>query len=170
MMVRANLYWVVLVLTTALVEVTWLRAIRIGDVVPDLVLLLVVYFAMTSGPERAMFTGALGGVFQDVAADTGLGHHVLALVIAGYAGGMLANRLIIESPAVKAGMVLCACVVHGLTYVAVDFIQNPELDAYDAILVSMIPRTFYTMVVTPILFIPLDRVLAPRLPAHRRAA
>lgn len=169
-MLRLNLYWAGLVLVTALIEVTWLRAVRIGDVVPDLVLLLVVYFAMTSGPERAMFTGALGGIFQDVAADTGLGHHVLALVAAGYVGGMLANRLMLESPAVKAGMVLCACVMHGLLYIGVDFVQNPDLSVYDAILVSMIPRTFYTMLVTPIVFIPLDRTLSSRLPTQRRVA
>lgn len=169
-MIRANLYWAILVLLTALVEVTWLRAVRIGDVVPDLVLLLVVYFAMTSGPERAMFTGALGGIFQDVAADTGLGHHVLALVVAGYVGGMLANRLMLDSPAVKAGMVLCACVVNGLLYVSIDFVQNPEMSVYDAVLVSMIPRTFYTMVITPVIFIPLDRALSARLPTQRRVA
>ncbi len=169
-MIRGNLYWALLVSVSALVEVTWLRSVRIGDVVPDLVLLLVVYFAMTSGPERAMFTGLLGGIFQDVAADTGLGHHVFALVLAGYVGGMLANRLIMESPAVKAGMVLCACLVNGLAYVAIDFIQNPEMNVVDAILVSMIPRTFYTMLVTPLVFIPLDRLLAGRLPTQRRAA
>lgn len=169
-MLRKNLYWAGLVLVTALVEVTWLRAVRIGDVVPDLVLLLVVYFAMTSGPERAMFTGALGGIFQDVAADAGLGHHVLSLVIAGYVGGMLANRLMLESPAVKAGMVLFACAVNGLLYVAIDFVQNPEISVYDAIMVSMIPRTFYTMLVTPIIFIPLDRTLSAHLPTQRRVA
>lgn len=167
---RANIYWALLVVTASLIEVTWLGAIRIGDVLPDLVLLLVVYFAMTSGAERAMFTGVLGGIFQDVAAGSGLGHHVLALVVAGYIVGALADRLILESPAVKATMVLCACAVHGLLYVAVDFIQNPEMSAVDAILVSMIPRAFYTMLVTPLVFIPLARLMAPRLPIQRREA
>lgn len=167
-MLRTNLYWITLVLVTALVEVTWLGAIRIGGVVPDVILLLVVYFGMTNSSERAMLTGVIGGIIQDVASGTGLGHHVLALAVAGYVAGMLAERLLIENPAVKAGMVLFACIVHGFVYVTVDFIQNPEISAVDAILVSMIPRTFYTMLITPVVFFLLDRVLGDRMPAPRR--
>ena len=63
MNVRKNLYWAIAVMAAALVETTWLKAISVMDVTPNLTLLLVIYFAIAEGEEQAMLTGALGGVF-----------------------------------------------------------------------------------------------------------
>ncbi len=167
---RANIYWAILVIFTALIEATWLGLIQIGDVLPNMVLLITVYFGITYGEERAMFTGALGGIIQDVAADTALGHHALALIIVGYTVGRLSERLVTESPAVKAMMVLAACLVHGFIYITVDYVQNPGMNAVDAVLVSMIPRTFYTILVTPVVFYALFKVLPHSLSNTRSVA
>ena len=149
--------WIVLVVVTALIEATWLHVVRLEGVLPDLILLLVVYYAVVENEERAMFTGALGGIFQDVAADTGLGHHVLCLVIVGFAVGKLSRRLITDSPAVKAGLVFCASIVHGLIYIAIDYVQNPDMNALNTIAVSVLPRSFYTALATPLAYFLLDR-------------
>ena len=91
---RRNLLWAVIVVATALVQTTWLDAIRLQGVLPDLTLLLVVYFAIADGEERAMFTGVLGGLYQDVAGNAVLGHHIVCHVIVGYVAGRVAQRLI----------------------------------------------------------------------------
>ncbi len=164
---KRQVVWIVLVVLAALIEATWLGLIRIGDVVPDLVLLLVVYFAVQQSAERAIMTGVLGGTFQDVAADTGLGHHVLCLAIIGYTVALLTRRLITDNPFVKTGLVVGACLLHGLLYIAITYLQNPDMSAFNSILVSLVPRTLYTALATPFVFFIMNRVTPDNLAVLR---
>lgn len=163
---RKNIVWAITVIATALIEVTWLSRLRIQGAVPEMTLLLVVYFAITEGEERAMFTGALGGLFQDVAANAVLGHHVLCLVVVAYAVGRLSTRLITDHPAVKVVIVLIASLVQGILYTLILYIQDPDFSAVRTILTAVVPGAFYTAVVTPIVFFILDRSFARVAPAH----
>lgn len=163
---RTNLIWAVLVMAMALLEAQWPYFLRVQGVVPQLVLILVVYFAITDGEERAMFTGLLGGVFQEVATDDALGHRVLCLVIVGFVAGALSRRLITENPAVKASAVFAASVVHGLLYLIIDYVQRPGMVNVSGQLTTLLPQAFYTALVAPLLFALLT--FTP-MPEHRRA-
>ena len=154
---RRNLLWAIAVTAAALIETTWLKAISVMDVTPNLTLLMVIYFAIADGEERAMFTGALGGMFQDVARSAVLGHHVLCLVIVGFASGRIATRLVTEHPAVKAGLVFCASIVCGLLQILIQYVQDPELAVMHNIIARVVPGAFYTALFTPVLFFLLDR-------------
>jgi rod shape-determining protein MreD len=163
---RTNLIWAAAVISMALLEAQWPYVLRIQGVVPQLVLILVVFFAIVDGEERAMFTGLLGGVFQEVATDDALGHRVICLVVVGYVTGAIARRLITENPAVKASAVLVASVAHGILYLAIDYVQRPGVSNVSGQLVALLPQAFYTALVTPVLFMLLS--VAP-MPQHRRA-
>jgi rod shape-determining protein MreD len=154
---KSNIYWAILVIVTAQIEATWLSQLRIQGVQPDLILVLVVYFAIVDGEQRAMMTGLLGGLFQDVAADTGLGHHVLCLVLVGYTVGRLSERLITDNPAVKTSAVFFASILHDVIYIAVDYVQHVDPQAAYTMAIGTVPRAFYTALTTPFLFFFLDR-------------
>lgn len=152
-----NIAWVVVVVCAALVQTTWPDFLKIQGVTPELVLMLVVYFAIAAGEERAMFTGTLGGIYQDVASKVALGHNILCLVIVGYAVGRISTRLVTDHPAVKAGLVLLAGVAQGVLYTLVDYLQHPKDTPVIATIVSVVvPAAFYTAVITPFVFIVLD--------------
>ncbi len=161
-----NIVWAVLVIATALLETTLLDLIEIQGVVPDLTLLLVVFFAIVEGEERAMFTGLLGGVFQDVVLHRTLGHHVLGLVIVGYFVSRISTRLITEHPAVKMALVFSASVANGIIFTAVAYVQQPSISALHLLAASVVPESFYTAVVTPIAFILLHLVFQRRYGAQ----
>lgn len=165
-MMQKNMVWAVMVIATALIEATWLSRVRIQGAVPELTLLLVVYFAIVDGEERAMFTGALGGMFQDIAADAVLGHHVLCLVAVGYVAGRVSTRLITDHPAVKVGLVLCSSLVQGTLYTIVLYLQEPDFSALRAVLTAVVPGAFYTALVTPIIFFLLGRYFERLYPVH----
>ncbi len=155
---RKNILWAVITIVAALLENTWLKAISIQEVLPNLVLLLVVYFALQGGEERAMFTGFLGGVIQDVAGNARLGHHVLAHVLVGYIAGRLSKRLIAEHPAIKAGLAFFASLLDGVFYIAILKVQRPsDIETAYMIGTNAIPTAFYTALVTPVIFFLLDR-------------
>lgn len=155
--IRRNLLWAIAVTAAALIESTWLKSISVMDVTPNLTLLMVIYFAIADGEERAMFTGALGGVFQDVARSAVLGHHVLCLVVVGFASGRVATRLVTEHPAIKAGLVFFASIAYGLLQILVQYVQDPGLAAMHNIVARVVPGAFYTALFTPVLFFLMDR-------------
>jgi rod shape-determining protein MreD len=155
---QRHLLWASAVIVGALLQVTWLRAIRVAGVLPDLTLLLVVYFALVDGEERAMWTGVFGGVLQDIAGNMGLGHHVLGHVVVGYAAGKVTTRLITEHPAVKSGLVFCASIADGLLFTLLLYLQDPSIGALRMIGSRVVPASFYTAVATPLVFVVLDRL------------
>ncbi len=156
---RKNILWALVVVASALIQTTWLDVIRLQGVLPDLTLLLVLYFAMFHGEERAMFTGLLAGLYQDVAGNSLLGHHIVCHVLVGFWVARLAHRLITEHPAVKVGVVLCAGVVHGTLYTCIQYVLTPDMSALHAIFATVLPGAFYTALVTPVVFLVLARSL-----------
>lgn len=155
---RSHGPWIFIVIAAALIETTMLPAIAIQRVTPDLILILVVYFSIIESSERGMFTGLVGGILQDVSANTGVGHHVLCLVIVGYVVGRMASRLITDNPYVKVMTVFGSCVLHGILYLAVEYVQKVDAQAVLMMSYSIMPQAFYTAAVTPIIFFIVGRV------------
>jgi len=167
-MMRKNIIWIVVVVGAALVQTTVLEYARLMGVLPDLAVLLVVYYALTGGIERAMLTGAIAGLFLDVASNAVIGHHVLCLTIVGYIAGRIGTRLVTDIPAVKVGIVFLIGVLNGLLYVGVEYVQEPEFRAVYDIIALVVPTAFYSALVTPFLFFVLDRFEPSDKPKKRR--
>lgn len=161
MMLR-NLLWLATVIALGLFQTTWPDVLKIQGAVPDLVLVLVVYFAIVEGEERAMFTGLLGGLFNDAASSTTLGHHVLGLVLVGYVTARVSTRLITEHPAVKAGLVLTAAMANGMLFTAVLYVQQPDTLFLNTLALNVLPGAFYTAVLSPLFFYICERMFHVR--------
>ncbi len=149
---RRNFWWSVIVVAAALIQTTWLDAIRLQGVMPDLAVLLVVFFAITEGEERAMFTGTLAGMYQDATSNAVLGHHVLCLVIVGYVAGRVARRLVLEHPVIKVVLVMFASTVCGILFTCIQYVETPNISAIHEVAVNVIPAAFYTALITPVVF------------------
>ena len=109
-----------------------------------------------------MFTGLVGGLYQDVAVHTVLGHHVICHVIVGYTVSRVSTRLITEHAAIKAGLVLLASLGQGLLFVFIQYVQQPQRGMVYPLLNAAVPCAFYTAAVAPILFLMLDAVMGRR--------
>jgi rod shape-determining protein MreD len=155
---RQNSVWAAMVIAAALLEATWPQALSLQRVVPDLIVVLVVYFSIAEGAERGMYTGVLGGMFQDVAGNTGIGHHILCLVIIAYVVGRMASRLITENPYVKTVTVLLASMVHGILYLAVEYVQKVDMNALKMMSFSIVPQACFTALLTPFVFLLVSRL------------
>jgi len=161
--IREFLVWLVSIVFAALIQTNWPHLLRFQDVTPDIIMVLVVYFAVAYGEERAMFTGVIGGLYQDVAINTTLGHHVLCYVLIGYTIGRLATRLVSEHAAVKAGLVFLASFCQGLLFVMIQYGLQPQRGILYPIINNAAPIAFYSAVITPMVFFVVDRFF------HRRS-
>jgi rod shape-determining protein MreD len=157
-----NLLWAVTVVSLGLLQTMWPDVLKVQGAVPDLVLILVVYFAIAEGEERAMFTALLGGIYNDAASGTILGHHILGLVLVGYVTARVSTRLITEHPAVKAGLVLCAAGANGVCFTAVQYVQQPDTLFINTLVLVVLPGAFYTAVLSPFFFYACDRFFHAR--------
>lgn len=158
------LFWFGCVIFAAPLQTNWPEFMKLQEVSPDIVLVLVVYFAIAFGEERAMITALVGGLYLDVAVNTTLGHHVLCYVLVGYTFGRVSTRLITEHEAIKAGLVLLASFVQGVLFLAIAYVQEPQGGMLYPVLSNAVPTAFYSAVVTPIVFIAVERIF------HRREA
>lgn len=157
-----RLRWIIAVVLAALLQTTWPEWLKLQEVLPDFILLLTIYFALAYGEELAMYTGLIGGLYQDTASNKVLGHHVLCLIIVGFVVGRMSNRLITDHPAIKAGIVFIAAITHGVLYTLVAFVQDPGMGAMYTMATNVVPGAFYTAFLTPPVFMVLGWFFRPR--------
>ncbi len=81
------------VLAAAILQVGLAPNIAIGDVAPNLVLLVVVTLALTRGPSRGCVAGFAAGLVLDLIGSGPVGLWALVLCVVGYAAGMLEANL-----------------------------------------------------------------------------
>jgi rod shape-determining protein MreD len=91
--------WVLLL--AVVLQVSVLPQLSFHGVVPDVVLLVVVAVGLRYGSEPAMVLGFGGGLLLDLVppADHIAGRWALALLVAGYVSGRVAERLSTSGPA-----------------------------------------------------------------------
>jgi rod shape-determining protein MreD len=86
----------ILAIAVALVAQTTLaRFVIRGVVAIDLVLVVVVYLALTSGPAAGLLAGAVGGLVQDALSTGVIGVGGLAKTVVGFVVGLLGTHFIV---------------------------------------------------------------------------
>lgn len=100
-----------------LLESTVLQFVLVAGVKPDLVLVLVVFYAITNGPREGAFLGFMGGLAQDFLSGYYLGLNALSFTVVGYLVGLGHTRLFKESPFILAGVTFLATMAfEGVKY------------------------------------------------------
>src|SRR6059036_1471449 len=74
-------------------------ALRIGDVAPDIPLIVVILLALRRGPEFGAIAGFAAGLLQDVAGGGLVGAQALTKAVIGFTLGAVGGRLRVTQPA-----------------------------------------------------------------------
>lgn len=77
------------VLTVLLLQLTVIGRLPLPGAAPDLLLVLVVAFALAEGPSSGMITGFVAGLMADALSTHEIGRLALAYALAGYVTGLL---------------------------------------------------------------------------------
>src|SRR5262245_47587330 len=88
--------------------------LRVGDVVPDTPLVVVVMLALRRGPEFGCVAGLIAGLLQDVTTGGLIGVQGLTKCLIGFAVGASAARLSASSPLVQIPGLVLLTVAEGL--------------------------------------------------------
>jgi len=83
----------------------------------DLVLIVVVYVALTSGPMTGLLAGTVAGLAQDALSSGVLGIGGLAKTLVGYGVGVLGTQFIITAPLPRFVVFVLATVAHAAVFI-----------------------------------------------------
>jgi len=139
---------VLCVLTAMLLQVTVVGRLPLPGAAPDLVLVLVIAFALAEGPQSGLVTGWFAGLLADALAAHELGRLALAYALAGYVTGMLKDETD-RSTLQPFAAVAMGAVVSLSAFVGVGILLgDPRLTVYSVVrtALSSVP---YDVVLTP---------------------
>ena len=97
-------------------QTTLARFLVGGTVALDLVLVVVVYVALTSGPVTGLFAGSLAGIIQDALSSGVIGVGGLAKSIVGFVIGAIGQQFIVTAALPRLVMFLVATAVHATLF------------------------------------------------------
>jgi rod shape-determining protein MreD len=82
----------------------------------DLVLIVVVYVALTTGPVTGMLAGSFAGIIQDALSTGTIGIGGLAKAIVGFVAGVVGQQFIVTAPFPRFVMFIAASIVHNALF------------------------------------------------------
>lgn len=97
-------------------QTTLTRFVVGGTAAIDLVLVVVVYVALTTGPGTGMLAGSVAGIIQDALSSGVIGIGGLAKSLVGFLAGVLGQQFIVTAPLPRFVMFLAATVVHSAMF------------------------------------------------------
>ena len=111
---------VILAIVAALVLQTTLgRFIARATVAVDLVLVVVVYVALTSGPVTGLLAGTAAGLAQDALSSGVIGIGGLAKTLVGFLTGIIGTQFIVAQPFSRFVVFLAATVLHAIVFIGI---------------------------------------------------
>jgi rod shape-determining protein MreD len=158
---RRLLLGAVTVLSALLLQTTVLARLPLPGGVPDLLLVVVVAFALVEGPLLGTVTGFVTGLLADLGADHELGRAALVYALVGYVTGRLHDerpRSVLVPPLAVAGAAAAAVTVYALEGL---LLGDPRI-RWSAYWPALAGTTAYSVLLTP-LVVPLVGDLVRRL-------
>jgi len=80
----------------AIIKTNLLQAIAIGGVTPDLVLIVLTYYAQKTGSMPGQLAGFGAGIVEDLLSVSPLGFHALVRTIIGFLAGLTHNKMFLD--------------------------------------------------------------------------
>lgn len=109
-----------MVLATVLalaLQTTLTRFIVRGTVAVDLVLVVVVYAALTTGPVTGLLTGTFAGLVQDALSSGVIGIGGLAKTVVGFLAGIIGTQFIVTQPLPRFVVFFAATALHAVVFI-----------------------------------------------------
>jgi rod shape-determining protein MreD len=97
-------------------QTTIARFVVRGTVAVDLVLVVVVYVGLTSGPVTGLLTGSVAGLIQDALASGVIGIGGLAKTVVGFLAGVIGTQFIIVHPLPRFVVFVAATALHAIIF------------------------------------------------------
>ena len=97
-------------------QTTLARFVVGGTAAIDMVLVVVVYVALTTGPVTGMLAGSLAGLVQDALSSGVIGIGGLAKSLVGFLAGIIGQQFIVTAALPRFVMFMAATLLHAIVF------------------------------------------------------
>ncbi|SKB71873.1 rod shape-determining protein MreD [Lachnospiraceae bacterium] len=150
---RRKILEIIIIFIAFILQCTVFRLIALGNVVPNMMIILTSAFGFMRGKKEGMFVGFFCGILTDILFGNGIiGLYALIYVWIGCGNGLF-NTLFypedIKFPIVLIGV---SDLVYGFVYYVFTFLLRSRLDLGYYMLHIVLPEAIYTILVTVVVY------------------
>ena len=146
---------------------TWLRAVEVLGVVPDLALVVLVFSAFRNGGPEGQVTGFLSGLAQDALSAAPLGLNALVRTVVGFAYGLASGKVFADRFLMPALLAASATLAKAVAISGVALLFPAFVVPYRLLESRLWIELLYNAVAAPPVFFLLG-LLSPFLVTRRR--
>jgi rod shape-determining protein MreD len=146
-MIERTLRWAGLILFVFILQTTIVPVIAIFGVKPDLILLVLVFFAFKTDVIPAVFTGFILGLAQDFYSPEVLGLNALVKSLAGFIAGFFNEKVMRIDPIFQLALLFLIFIIHDAVYLLVHVLKSGASFQMigTELLTATLPRTLYSL-------------------------
>ncbi|NLW45878.1 MAG: rod shape-determining protein MreD [Firmicutes bacterium] len=145
---------------------TWLASLNLpGNIVPDLVLIMVISYSLLRGPEEGLFFGLAAGLFLDLVAGGVIGIQTITKTIAGFTAGLLEKTIFKDNLLVPVLAVFAGTLVFESISVLMYLSFHGNYNFWLLLITAIFPLALYNAALAPIiyrLFLKMERFIEER--------
>lgn len=147
---RAIVIGILLVILHTL-EATLLQYLRIGDIAPNFMIMVIVSFALLRGSKEGAIIGAVAGLLNDISFGLSLGPTIISYIFIGYICGKLNQNFYRENFVMPFICTLLSSLVYSGVHIGA-LILRGKLNFIYFIKSIVVPELIYTITLSLIIY------------------
>lgn len=136
-----------------LLQVTFFRSISIHGVIPDLVLIVVIFYAVFSGSAKGAVYGAACGLWEDLYLGRIIGVNAICKGITGFVLGRMQGSVFQDNIMVGVIGVLGGTAINSILLVAIYLIVMPGFNLGGTLVADIVTQGIYNLIISIPLYI-----------------
>jgi rod shape-determining protein MreD len=149
---KRKLVTLVMILVCFLVQTTVWNLLPLGNVKPNLLLILTVSLALMRGRHTGLWVGFISGLIIDLFYGNMLGFNALIYMYLGYFNGRFCNVFFDEDIKIPMVMVAVSGFAYNIIFYIVQFLFRQRYDLSAYMVHIILPEILYTVLCTLILY------------------
>lgn len=149
---RRKITLAILILVCYLLQTTVFRALELGQVAPNLLLILTISFGFMQGKKDGLMVGFFSGLLIDLFHGDILGFYALLYMFLGYCSGFFCKIFFDEDIKVPIVMIALGDFILNFIIFVLRFMFRGRVDLYSYLKMIFLPEIVYTVLVSVILY------------------
>lgn len=149
---KRKLITLAIIVVCFLLQSTVLKALAIGNICPNLLLIVTASFGFMRGTKSGMYVGLTCGLFIDFFWGGLLGFHMLLFVMIGYFNGSFQRLFFDEDLKLPIGLIAVSELAYGIAVYFFSYMLQGNFSFGTHLFQVIIPELVYTILVTLVLY------------------
>lgn len=141
----------IMLLVTNILQATLFQNIRIGNVAPNFMIMLIVSFALLRGSKEGSIIGGMAGLLQDITAGSFTGSITLTYILIGYFCGKFNKNFYRENFILPFSCTLFASLFTNFCSMLVFFLRG-KINVLFFLKTIIIPEMIYTITLSLVIY------------------